>query len=489
MKFNVPIVRSVVENLDPPRFSDPTPEEFAYVVEQLESLEAMLLRLPVPERREALSRAVERGDDLWLPTAHNCLKSVGLALDPDGNCTFAVGCNDEPLVGYYSARTAAAYALFGRLEEPRIKQPCSCDHDGVLDKSDAALIEHIKESGWAVAAARRVDDLPSETLARISRLSERGVAHLFFEGGGLVLAMSGSTDGDRGRAVGRLAILLDRQVVSGRYRGVLISASETGSHYSEQRDWGLSVESRGGREAETAAAAQMFRASRQGSLAVVESNTERRRIETNRRRMRVEFIARRRSGEELVVRTAREIDDARERSRKRHWTEEPELRLKIEARRRSGRVKYDTARAIYLQRLPTLAHKLLYLLRRAGEPVPESEFLERHTKLCASDAADPKTELTAALRELAGAGKVRRLRRHESGRIYLAATEKLNRQGFGRDLARIVRDLYDPDRTPAKPEESQTTEVEKPVEETGHAVMLDSLEDESAAREIEEISG
>lgn len=460
MKFTVPIVRSVVENLDPPRFFDPTPEEFASVVGQLESLEAMLSRLSVSERREALSRTVERGDYLWLPTAHNCLRSVGLALDLESNCTFAVGSDDEPPVSYYSARTAAAHALYGRPEEPRIKQPRSCDHDGVLDKSDAALIKHIKESGWAVAAVRRIDDLPSETLARISRLSERGIAHLFFEGGGLVLAMSGSTDGDRRRAVGRLPVILDRPVVSGRCHGVLISASETGSHYSEQRDWGLSVESRGGREAEMAAAAQTFRASRQGSLAVENSNTERRRIEANRRRMRAEFIVRRRSGEALVISTARELDDVFRQSRKLHWTEEPKLQKRRGARERSGCVAQDTAKAIYLQKLPTLAHKLLHLLRRAGEPVLESEFLERHTKLCISE--DTKTEMTAALRELAGAGKVRRLRRHESGGIYLTATEKLDLRRFGRDLARIARDLYDYDRLSANPEESQTNEVEKP---------------------------
>ena len=55
-----------------------------------------------------------------------------------------------------------------------------------------------------------------------------------------------------------------------------------------------------------------------GSLAVAESNNERRRIESNRQRMRAGYIERRRSGRPLVITPARDLDSRHDRRRARH---------------------------------------------------------------------------------------------------------------------------------------------------------------------------
>jgi len=69
------------------------------------------------------------------------------------------------------------------------------------------------------------------------------------------------------------------------------------------------------------------------------------------------------------------------------FTSDPKLRASIERRRKKGRAAYDTARALYLQRCPELAHKLLHLLRRDGAGVTlEGEFVSRHVRLAEGSA-------------------------------------------------------------------------------------------------------
>jgi hypothetical protein len=364
-----------------------------------------------------------------------------------------------------------------------------------------ALVEILKAAGWAIPAARRVDDLDPELLARVARLSEGGVAHLFAEGGGVVLAMAGSTAADRRRAAGRLARLPERPLASRQVFGVLLDAGERGSHYSEEAGWGLTAQSEQGVTSGWVleATAERFRLARDGgSLAVAETRAERRRIEANRRRMRAEFVARRRRGEELVVRPAREIHAGR--AREDNWTDDPELRSRVERARGSGRAAYDTARAVYLQGLPSLAHRLLHLLRREGGAIPEEGFVRRHARLAGTRAPDPEPALRSALRELADAGKVRRLRSRETGEVFVAATEPLDEARFQSSLNGLVRDagrgIVNPwvATTGVEPEGGEDEEAllnldpeDAFPEETGHGGLLESVADRSAQDELEAV--
>ena len=124
------------------------------------------------------------------------------------------------------------------------------------------MVSALKASGWAVAAGRTIADVDSEILASVYPLSEAGVAHLFSEAGGIVLAMAGSTAGDRRRAVDALPAL-PRRGYSSRGFSVLFESGEPGTHYSEDPGFGhVLKEAPHSREVELAAAAERFRAAR-----------------------------------------------------------------------------------------------------------------------------------------------------------------------------------------------------------------------------------
>ena len=509
-EYTAASVRALIEGIEPLKVGAPSEENLEVAVETLEGLEELLTRLPAAERRAAISGvAIESGDALWVPAARNCRLSAGVAVEGGGLLSFAVGDESaagEALTNHFSARTAAAHALRGAKSRTRNVEsdgfPSAPDEPTVVE-GDGSLVEALKASGWAVPIARRVEDLAPEALARVARLSEDGVAHLFAsEAGGVILAMAGSTAGDRRRAAERLPSSPERPLASRQVFGVLLEAGEPGSHYSEEEGWGLTVKTRkaspGG---ELEATAERFRAARDGgSLAVAETKAERQRIEANRKRLRAEFVVRRRRGEDLVVRPAREIDAGRSETHEAHWTQDGGLRRSMERARRSGRAAYDTARAVYLQKPPTLAHRLLHLLRREGG-VHEKEFVSRHAKLAGAGEPDPEAVLIRALRELAEAGKVRRIRSRETGEVFVAATEPLHEGDFRRSLNGLIRDpgfgIVSPwaESYGVEPEGAEDEEVSLErdpedvfPEETGREVLLDMIADEGAEEEIEALT-
>jgi len=175
-----------------------------------------------------------------------------------------------------------------------------------------------------------------------------------------------------------------------------------------------------------------------------DTEAERGRMEKAGARLRHEIVAGRKSrGGRPAEPTPAAALDAERRERRTgaaSFTADPGLRRSIERRRKSGRAAYDTARAVYVQRCPELAHKLLHLLRRDGAGVtPEREFVSRHVRL-AEGAADPEGAILAALRSLAEAGKVRRVRSRKSGEVFVAATEPLDETGYRRALNDLIRD-------------------------------------------------
>jgi hypothetical protein len=188
-------------------------------------------------------------------------------------------------------------------------------------------------------------------------------------------------------------------------------------------------------------------------------------------------------------------------ARETHWTEDERLGRHVERRRESGRTAYDTARALYLRRLPTLARKLLHLLRREGGAVHERGFVSRHARLAGPRTPEPETVLMATLLELADAGKVRRLRSRKTGEVFLAAAEPLDEGDFRRSLNGLIRDasfgIVSPwaEASGAQPEGEEDEEV--PLggdpddvfpEETGRESFLDRVADESAREEIETLA-
>ena len=172
-----------------------------------------------------------------------------------------------------------------------------------------------------------------------------------------------------------------------------------------------------------------------------DTKAERTRMEKAGARLRREIVADRkgRGGNPVPVTPATTLD-AERRERTAPPEEDPKLRGSIERRRKSGRAAYDTARAVYLQRCPELEYKLLHLLRRDGAQ-PEAEFVSGRRGL-ASDAssANPQAAVRGALRALAEAGKIKRVRSRKTGQVFVAATEPLDETGYRRSLNGLIRE-------------------------------------------------
>jgi hypothetical protein len=120
-----------------------------------------------------------------------------------------------------------------------------------------------------------------------------------------------------------------------------------------------------------------------------------------------------------------------------HWTEDSRLRRNIETQIHTGHAAYNTARAVYVSSLPTLAHRVLHLLRRDGR-----QTQDRFVALARAEDPEndrPEELLEETVRDLGEAGKVRRMRSRRTGRIYLEAMEGLDVPAYERDLGRIVR--------------------------------------------------
>lgn len=389
-----------------------------------------------------------------------------------------------------SARTFVA-----DLEIPGRVLPTEVSPAGRTIRGEDALIRQIKTRGHAVPVGRTLDSLNAGLLARVHALSERGVAHLYAEGGGIVLATAGSTAGDRRRAVESLPKVPSHPLATRRSFGVLVDAGPDG-HYSEVDGWDLSRHDRPSTEAMLDAAAERFKAARyyrpglsgvgldaeavrrranpapRALLAAVlragpgeaiallvlarlavailgwrlvragspwDSRAERDRMAANGRRVRRAFVSRRKSSRDLVLEPAHKLDAEREVTREAHWTEDEDLRRELRRRRASGRAAYDTARALYVGLCSGLDRKLLHLLRRDG-PKPEAEFLSRHRGLAGDTPGDPEDAVRGALRRLAEAGKARRVRNRKTGEVFVAATEPLDEPRHRRELNSLIRD-------------------------------------------------
>src|SRR5215207_8625749 len=515
-------IRTLLAEHETLEYASATDADVAEAADVLEGVEQLVGKLEREvRRRELLAVSFPVGEYLWIPAAKNCSRTAGVAISPEGSLSFVVtvvgtggatgGASGDDFLSYFSARQAAAHALLGG-EAPaddKVNAPAD-DPENILELApqrmadEDAVLSLLKRNGWAVAAGRTLADIDAGVLARVCRLSEGGVAHLFSESGGIVLAMAGSTEGDRRRALEALPKKPGR-AYSSRASSVLFECGEAGSHYSEEPTFGCTLKAAPRpREGELDDAAERFRASRfvrpsherpldveairrrvrqqvlvRGAVrhalavdpadaeetllrvvAVVliarvfsrmivrralaakrpwDKEVERGRMENVGRKLRSEMISEREArGKKPVEVAPAAALDAERRKRLARPAEDPDLRRSIERRRKGGRAAYDTARAVYLQRCPGLAHKLLHLLRRGGVS-PEAAFVSRHLRL-AEGAASPEEALRAALRSLGEAGTVRRVCSAKTGAVFLVATEPLDETGFRRSLNALIRD-------------------------------------------------
>ena len=87
----------------------------------------------------------------------------------------------------------------------------------------------------------------------------------------------------------------------------------------------------------------------------------------------------------------------------------------------NGEAAWNTAKAGYVANLPTLAHKILHLLRRDGNRT-EASFLPLAK---AEEQPVPESLLKRTLQELGEAGKIRKRRERSTGRIVFDAFGKM----------------------------------------------------------------
>lgn len=535
------------EALDFTTLGGATADDLAEATDVLEGVEELIARLDPTIRYETVNPysipVGAEGDLAWIPVANNCTRSAGVAVATDGTLSFTVRSEAGEPTSYFAARQAVAHALTGAQAENDcsiIEQSPRTENVDTTKQEDP-LVTLLKENGWAVAAGRTLADVDDEVLAQAYKLSEEGIAHLFATeaGDGLVLAMAGSTQGDRQRAVEKLPTLPARSYSTRSY-SVLLDYVAPGDHYSEQEGFGQTVkEAPKPKEHLLVAAAERFKASRflrpsadslldtrairqrvrknvlvraairealsvdaadsgevvrrvavlyltaryfftkiaRRALAAElpwDSKAERKRSANISRRIRSEIVAARkaRAGEPLIVKAAGELDAERH-ERLASAAEHSKLHSSIEGRQKSGRASYDTARALYLQRCPELEHKLLHLLRRDGVKA-EGKFISRHSNL-AAEANNPEGALRAALCTLAESGKVRRVRSHKTGEVFLTATEPLDETGYRRSLNGLIRDerhgIVNPwsSEAPSPVEaEGETGEWERGLEDLDH---------------------
>lgn len=257
-------VRTLIEEHEALDYTAAIADDLAEATDVLEGVEELIAKLDPAIRHQTVGPySIIVRDQAWVPVANNCTRSAGVAVAPDGTLNFTVRGEGEELTSYFAARQAVAHALSGA--EPKtdcsiIEQFPRMETTGQEDP----LVTLLKENGWAVAAGRTLADIDGEVLAQAYGLSDEGVAHLFATeaGDGIILAMAGSTAGDRRRADEKLTTLPDRSY-SPRSYSVLFDCGEVGDHYSEQEGFGQTVkEAPKPKEHLLEAAAERFKASR-----------------------------------------------------------------------------------------------------------------------------------------------------------------------------------------------------------------------------------
>ena len=112
-------------------------------------------------------------------------------------------------------------------------------------------------------------------------------------------------------------------------------------------------------------------------------------------------------------------------------------RRDVEEQLGSGKAAWNTAKAQYVASLPTLAHKILHLLRRDGVRT-EASLLPLAK---AEEQPVPEALLKRTLQELGEAGKIRKRRERSTGRIVFDAFGKMPRRELETLLIGVMAEL------------------------------------------------
>ena len=285
-------VRTLLDEHETLEYASATDDDVVDAADVLEGVEELVAKLdPAVRRDELLLSSLPAGEHFYVPVVRNCSRGAGVAIDPEGATSFMVTGHEfgDDFPTYFSARQAVAHALLRKADvetDVQAKAPADGQGDGPLARGLAALLDPradapeiseaptdedaivaaLKANGNAIAAGRTVTDVAPQVLAAVYPLSEAGVAHLFASEAeardGVVLALAGSTAGDRRRAAEKPATLPAR-TYSSRAHSVLFEGGEAGSHYSEESWFGHSLtETPKPKERELDDAAERFRAAR-----------------------------------------------------------------------------------------------------------------------------------------------------------------------------------------------------------------------------------
>ena len=240
-------VRTLIEEHEALDYTTATADDVAEATDVLEGVEELIAKLDPTARRQAVEGigifVGTEGDEVWIPVVNNCSRSAGVAVSTEGTLSFTVRGEEEEPTSYFAARQAVAHALSSLQSEtncPMIEQSLLMGSTDFVQEDP--LVKLLKENGWAMAAGRTLAHIDGKVLVQAYRLSEQGIAHLFATeaGDGIVLAMAGSTNRDRQRAVEKLPALPGRSY-SSRLYSVLFDYGKIGDHYSEQEGFGQTV--------------------------------------------------------------------------------------------------------------------------------------------------------------------------------------------------------------------------------------------------------
>jgi len=502
-------VRTLLAEHETLEYASATDADVAEATDILEGVEELVCKLdPSVRRDELLTVSLRVADSFYVEVVRNCSRAAGVAIDPDGATSFVV--TGDEFAGefptYFCARQAVAHAL---LRETAIGAAPSPEAPAELAEgrpatASEAIVAALGANGHAVAAGRTVANIDPGVLVALYPLSEAGIAHLFAQDGGIVLATAGSTEGDRRRAVERLAMLPGRRY-SSRAASVLFECGEAGSHYSEESWFGHSLkEAPKPKEAELDDAAERFRAARfvrpshDRPVDVGAVRHRARDLVLARAAVRAAVLANTDDAEgtyravAVVVAIAQIFSRSMVRralASERPWDTRAErgrmvkegtrLRQEIVAARKAwGGKKVPAVPAAELDadRLRRLAppaedpglRASVERRRESGRAAYDTAravYLQRCPDLehkllhllrrdgaqpetdfvsrhlkLAECSADPEAAVGAALRSLAEGGKVRRVRSRKSGEVFVAATESLDETGYRRALNGLIRD-------------------------------------------------
>ena len=158
------------------------------------------------------------------------------------------------------------------------------------------------------------------------------------------------------------------------------------------------------------------------------------------------------------------------------------VRQDVEEQIGNGKAAWNTAKAQYVASLPTLAHKILHLLRRDGVRT-EASLLPLAK---AEEQPVPEALLKRTLQELGEAGKIRKRRERSTGRIVFDAFGKMPNRELETLLIGV---MADPKNGIPVPEDTKLARRVNAFREAGRKAKATANVEAEAGQEAERQTG